>query len=203
LGGEFDNMRIEKRLDLLKEEVQKEDFLKKKGLGNEIAFWIFDYPPEKELLIRDTILKLLVTLEKNSIHVLNVDLYELCLEILEKKISFDKIIDREKKKGSNDLLSKLQPMLRPEILGNAVFQKLRHEKIDMVFLTGVGKAWPLARSHLVLNNLQSVVTRVPLVMFYPGKYSGLNLNLFGRFEDNNYYRAFRLINGNHSEGVEE
>jgi hypothetical protein len=40
-------MKLEKRLELLKQKVQKDDFLSARGLGNEIPFWIFDYPPEK------------------------------------------------------------------------------------------------------------------------------------------------------------
>lgn len=28
------------------------DFLGNKGLGNEIGFWVFDYPPERELEMR-------------------------------------------------------------------------------------------------------------------------------------------------------
>ncbi|WP_412030654.1 DUF1788 domain-containing protein [Anaerosalibacter bizertensis] len=62
----------------------------------------------------------------------------------------------------------------------------------MVFITGVGKVWPAIRAHTILNNLQPVV-KVPVVMFFPGKYSGLELHLFNKIKDENYYRAFRLI----------
>jgi|GEM_PF-5147761 len=47
-------MKLEKRLELLKQKAQEDDFLSARGLGNEIPFWIFDHPPEKELLIRET-----------------------------------------------------------------------------------------------------------------------------------------------------
>jgi len=60
-------MKLEERLEQLKEQVQSDDFLKSKGLGNEVPLWIFDYPPDKELLIRDTILKINSSLEKRSI----------------------------------------------------------------------------------------------------------------------------------------
>lgn len=33
----------------------------------------------------------------------------------------------------------------------------------------------------------------PLVMFYPGKYDGQTIQLFGRIKSKNYYRAFRLV----------
>ncbi|NPE28184.1 DUF1788 domain-containing protein [Methanococcoides sp. SA1] len=188
-------MKLEERLELLKEELQKEDFLKSKGLGNEIPFWIFDYPPEKELLLRDTIIKIISNLEKNSIQVLEIDLFDICLEIIEKKISAEKIIAFEESKGSEELLKKMKLMLKPEILKNAIQQKMdENSGFQIIFLNGVGKAWPIVRSHTILNNLQSILGNIPLVTFYPGKFSGFDLSLFGIIKDANYYRAFRLIN---------
>ncbi|MCD4820927.1 MAG: DUF1788 domain-containing protein [Methanococcoides sp.] len=188
-------MKLEERLELLKEELQKEDFLKSKGLGNEIPFWIFDYPPEKELLLRDTIIKIISNLEKNSIQVLEIDLFDICLEIIEKKISAEKIIAFEESKGSEELLKKMKLMLKPEILKNTIQQKMdENTGFQIIFLNGVGKAWPIVRSHTILNNLQPILGNIPLVTFYPGKFSGFDLSLFGKIKDANYYRAFRLIN---------
>jgi hypothetical protein len=45
-------MKLEERLDLLKQKVQNDDFLCARGLGNEIPFWIFDYPPGAERIFR-------------------------------------------------------------------------------------------------------------------------------------------------------
>lgn len=188
-------MKLEERLELLKEELQKEDFLKSKGLGNEIPFWIFDYPPEKELLLRDTVIKIISNFEKNSIQVLEIDLFEICLEIIDKKISAEKIIAFEESKGSEELLKKMKLMLKPDILKSAIQQKMdENSGFQIIFLNGVGKAWPIVRSHTILNNLQPLLGNIPLVTFYPGKYSGFDLSLFGKIRDANYYRAFRLIN---------
>ena len=44
-------MQLEKRLELFKERIKTADFLECKGLGNEIPYWIFDFEPEKELLV--------------------------------------------------------------------------------------------------------------------------------------------------------
>ena len=63
----------------------------------------------------------------------------------------------------------------------------------VVFLTGVGKAFPFVRAHNVLNNLHQVLDGVPVVMFYPGVWNGQSLYLFGTVTDGNYYRAFPLI----------
>ena len=63
----------------------------------------------------------------------------------------------------------------------------------VVFVTGVGKAYPILRSHNVLNNLHQKLDKVPVVLFFPGKYSGTDLILFNTVEGSNYYRAFPLI----------
>ena len=187
-------MTFEERLEQLKDELQKEDFLKARGLGNEIPFWIFDYPADKELLVRNTVEKIVTDLDKASINVLNIDLYAMCLEILQ-TIPEDKIIALEKKKGSDELLKKLKLMLKPDILKDFIMAKVENaEDPDVVFLTGAGKAWPMIRSHSILNNLQPVFDKTPLVMFYPGEYSEFDLSLFGKLNAKNYYRAFRLIN---------
>jgi len=86
-------------------------------------------------------------------------------------------------------------MLKPEILKNTIQQKMdENTGFQIIFLNGVGKAWPIVRSHTILNNLQPILGNIPLVTFYPGKFSGFDLSLFGKIKDANYYRAFRLIN---------
>lgn len=68
-----------------------------------------------------------------------------------------------------------------------------HHRGDVVLIHGVGRVYPYMRSHHILNNLQHVFDDVPVVLFYPGEYSGQSLTLFGEFQDDNYYRAFNLI----------
>jgi hypothetical protein len=71
-----------------------------------------------------------------------------------------------------------------------VAQPDRH---DLVILSGVGSVWPLLRSHTLLNNLHPVMGQTSLVLFYPGRYDGQSLRLFGKLRNNNYYRAFKLV----------
>ena len=63
----------------------------------------------------------------------------------------------------------------------------------IIFITGIGKCYPMVRSHTLLNNLHQVIDHVPVVLFYPGKYDGQELVLFGKIKDDNYYRAFKLV----------
>ena len=66
-------------------------------------------------------------------------------------------------------------------------------KNSVIFIKGIGKCYPILRSHTILNNLHQVIDDVPVVMFYPGNYDGQELVLFGEIKDDNYYRAFRLV----------
>ncbi len=186
-------MKLEKRLELFKERIKTKDFLECKGLGNEIPYWIFDYEPEKELLVRDTISKLISSFEsKHSIKITEINLYDLCLKILSQKLADEKLIQFEKKKGSDALLEKVRLILNQEATKKEISEMLDVD-YDLIFLTGVGNAWPMVRAHSVLNNLHSITDKKPLVLFYPGKFSGLDLSLFGKFKTKNYYRAFRLM----------
>ena len=64
---------------------------------------------------------------------------------------------------------------------------------DLIILSGAGTVWPLLRTHTLLNNLQPIMGQTPLLLFYPGRYDGQSLRLFGKLKSNNYYRAFRLV----------
>jgi hypothetical protein len=186
-------VKLEGRLELFKEKIKTKDFLECKGLGNEIPYWIFDYEPEKELLVRDTINKLISNFEsKDSIKIIEINLYNLCLKILSQKITDEKLIQFETKKGSDALLEKVRLILNQEATRKKIAELFKVD-YDLIFLTGVGNAWPMVRAHSVLNNLHSVTGKKPLVLFYPGKFSGLDLSLFGEFKSKNYYRAFQLM----------
>lgn len=47
-----------------------------------------------------------------------------------------------------------------------------------MFLTGIGKCYPILRSHKVLNNLHQAFVKAPVVMFFPGTYNEQELILF-------------------------
>lgn len=62
---------------------------------------------------------------------------------------------------------------------------------NLVVITGIGKVYPIVRTHTVLNNLQNIFDHTKVLLFFPGEYTSVDLRLFG-FKDNNYYRAFRI-----------
>ncbi|MBX4309185.1 DUF1788 domain-containing protein, partial [Mycobacterium tuberculosis] len=76
-------------------------------------------------------------------------------------------------------LSALKGPLEPGKMAAALLDKFGGMTLDMLFLTGVGPAYPLIRTHSLLNNLQPLLGSVPLVLFFPGRFSGQSLQLFG------------------------
>lgn len=188
---------ISVRLEELNEKLADPKFMTNKGLGNEVGFYIFDYEPEDELAVRDSLpyLKKHIHSENNEVTVQEFDLYEVVLEFFRQRGYMDKNFKMEEKKGSEFLYDKMKKALRLATNDDWIVSYIKEHMDEdaMIFLTGVGKAYPVIRSHTVLNNLQTVVEKKPLILFYPGRYENGSLRLFSRFLDDNYYRAFKLI----------
>lgn len=188
---------IYQRLDEIIPKITDKSFRKNMGLGNEMGYYIFDYEPKYELLVRDHIkfIKQKISDEYSHINIKEFDLYEITLETMDKKGYLQKNIEMEKKKGSKYVFNAIRKSLRLTLKSDMVLDYIvnRVELNDIVFITGVGKAWPIMRSHTVLNNLHNAIDQVPVVMFFPGEYDGLELILFNEIKDDNYYRAFQLI----------
>lgn len=188
---------IYKRLDGVISKIVDPDFRKNKGLGNEIGFYVFDYNPEEELLIRDRV-KFIKEKVKSAygLNIVEFDLYEIIIETLNNFGYLNRCFKMEQDKGSEHVLLKaIKTCLRITEDDDLFLEYIssRLEGSDIVFITGVGKAWPIIRSHTILNNLHRIVEKQPLVMFFPGTYDGGSLMLFNQLKDDNYYRAFQLI----------
>ena len=46
---------LSSRLDEMESEIRKPRFREATGRANEVNYWVFDYPPEKELEVRERI----------------------------------------------------------------------------------------------------------------------------------------------------
>ena len=123
------------------------------------------------------------------------DLYDILISILKDKGYLEKCFEFEKTKGFDRITKAVGNMLRITSSDSLIVNYIRERTPanSVVFITGIGKCYPILRSHTVLNNLHQVIDHVPVVMFYPGKYDGQELVLFGEIKDDNYYRAFKLV----------
>ena len=191
-------MDIDKKIHKIESKIKEPSFLENKGLSNEVGYYIFDYYPKYELKVRDEVsrLKNKYSLESNySFSIVEFDLYEIIIEILKDKGYLEKVFKFEEKKGikftTKAIINLLKLNSDKNLIVNYILERTPNNCV--VFVTGVGKAYPILRSHNVLNNLHQKLDKVPVVLFFPGKYSGTDLVLFNTVEGSNYYRAFPLI----------
>ena len=188
---------IDERLNRIESIIKKDSFRRNKGLGNEVGYYIFDYDPKYELKVRDHVkyLKNRINTKNSLFEIVEFDLYNIIIQILQEKGYLNKLFDYEKTKGLEFAKKAIIKSLKLSSESNLIINYIKDNtpKNSVIFLTGVGKSYPLLRSHNVLNNLHQVLDEVPVVMFFPGKYSGNDLILFGTIRDNNYYRAFPLV----------
>lgn len=188
---------LDERLDKAEAMIKKPSFRKNKGLGNEVGYYIFDYPSEQELLVRERVDYIRKKNEQSDdeYRIVVFDLYEIIIEILKEKGYLEKCYEFEKKRGFDRITKAVGNMLRITAKDSLIVNYIRERTPEkaIVFLVGIGKCYPILRSHTVLNNLHQVIDNVPVVMFYPGKYDGQELILFGEIKDDNYYRAFKLV----------
>ena len=171
--------------------------LKIKDPSLKVDYYIFDYDPKYELEVRKEVkyLKEKINNSNLGLEIIEFDLYEIILDILKSKGYLEKTFEFEKKKGRNLAKKAVTKMLKLSTDSNLIvnYIKERYSHDSIIFITGVGKAYPLLRSHNVLNNLSQQVDDVPVIMFFPGKYSGLDLLLFNTIKDSNFYKAEPLI----------
>lgn len=190
-------LSLEQRLDEAEKMIQKPSFRRNKGLGNEVGYYIFDYPADKELMVRERIEYIRQKNEDgiNGFQVVVFDLYEIMIGILKEKGYLEKCYEFEKKRGFDRITKAVGNTLKITSADSLIVNHIQENTPDnaVVFITGIGKSYPILRSHVVLNNLHQVIDHVPVVMFYPGKYDGQELVLFGEIKDDNYYRAFKLV----------
>lgn len=186
---------FEERLNQILPKITSKELLNNIGLGNEIGFYIFDYPPEKELQVREFLNFISHQLKKKwpDIRYSHINLFDLILSYLKERNLFERVIKLNREKGDESTLSALKAPLDPKKLAKFFVQKAAPEENDLILVSGVGNSYPMLRSHNLLQNLHPLMGNTPLIMFYPGVYSGQDLRLFGKLSQNHYYRAFRLV----------
>ncbi len=189
-------LSFEERLNQILPKISSDEFLNSKGLGNEIGFWIFDYPPEREMEMRDFLTRtVLSSLNKSQppIRAGAINLFDLVIQLLQERQLLDKAIDMQQTKGDEAVMAALRPVLKEDKLAQKVVAMVDLDNIDLLMLWGVGSAYPMLRTHTLLSALHPLMGRTPLLMFYPGRYDGYSLRLFNKLSEDHYYRAFRLI----------
>lgn len=185
------------RLDEMEESIHKPSFRQSSGKANEVNYWVFDYPPERELEVRERIeyMKNKNAKGLDGFELVVFDLYDIIIDFLENKGFMEKCFAFEESRGFERIVKAVNNSMKINDDDSVIVQYIKEHTPEnaVVFLTGIGKCYPILRSHKVLNNLHQAFVRVPVVLFFPGTYDEQELTLFNEIKDDNYYRAFRLV----------
>lgn len=185
------NSNLEERLDLLRERIQEESFLEGKGLSNEVNIQIFCYDAEYEMIVNHFI-EQIKNDQSIQCNLIECNLYKTFLAVCEDLGITEAIPEMEEEEGSEFLLEQLHTAVSESDFIEKI-QYSPHEKGDVLMLTGVGDVFPFMRVHSLLEALQPRFSDIPILVMYPGDFTGHQLRLFDRLKPNDYYRAFNII----------
>lgn len=190
---------ISERYEHLLNVMSSDRFKNKEGLGNEVPFFICPFKPKETIEVEKLHHQLANKLTQLGTQVLEVNLYDLAIEILKENDDWDYYIEEETSMSKDRFKEELQSILDIEtVFTPEIAKKMHSSDFDIMFITGVGEVFPYIRSHNILNNLQKIAKKRPTVMFFPGDYkhsleSGASLELFEKLRDDKYYRAFNIF----------
>ena len=186
------------RFDHLLKVISSRRFLDCQGLGNEVPFFICPFDVRETLAMQRAIDQLIKGLLNLKVKVLKINLYDLIFDILNREGDWEFYANSSDTVETRDMQQELQGILDVEsVLVPEIKSQMDSCDWDVLFVDGIGEVFPLIRSHNVLNNLQIVAKTKPTIFFFPGEYKhstdkGTSLDLFGRLEDDKYYRAFNI-----------
>ena len=190
---------VRERFDRFRKKIRDPAFQENRGLSNEVGFYIFDYDPKDELFVRNEVEDIAHNSTTASIgaNVQMFNLFDVVIRLIDEMGYLQEFIQIEEKDGIDMVIRQINNVLKMGKERNLIVQyildHLEHrDERNIIFITGVGQVFPLIRAHRVLNTMNQVINQTPVVMFYPGSYNSLSLRAFGKLDDKNYYRAFRV-----------
>ena len=189
------------RLEEAEKTIREPSFRKNKGRGNEVGYYVFNYPAVDELIVREWVSH---WIRKNNPDIdgyrFNVfDLYDTMIDLLIQEESLVQCFNMEEEFGLDGITEDIGNILgltndndspNPNMIVDYICDHTAEN--DIVILSGIGKCYPVLRSHTVLNVLHQRLDMMPVILLFPGKYDGQELVLFGNVKDDNYYRALPL-----------
>ena len=186
--------KLEERLNQIIPKITSEGFLRGTGLGNDVAFHIFDYPASEETRMREYLEFLTGHIAKThpDLRVKHINLFEMVIESLESRGFLEKSFEKQKKEGDQALQKALERQFEGTKLAAAFAERVNLTETDIILVSGIGSVYPIVRTHNLLSALQPKLGHTPLVVFYPGVYDGQYVRLFGKLQGP-YYRAFTLV----------
>ena len=180
-----------------------ERFKKMEGLGNEVPFFVLRYKPDWEPTVDEELSRLRRRLREERYRLADVDVFSLAVCIWMSLTFFEQMLSMEEELPPDTFRDALSNVIDVEgLLAPAIKKTVDdaggEDNVDAVLLSGVHHLFPLVRTHLLLNCLQPLLGRLPLVVTFPGSYhqspsTHSALVLFDQISQDNYYRAFDLV----------
>ncbi|QIG07332.1 DUF1788 domain-containing protein [Proteus sp. ZN5] len=174
-------------------------FIKMEGLNGDIPFHICPFEPSLQSEINILVKQVKNYLRDAQVKVLEINLYDLVIDISKKEGDWKWLIDNESTMSKDELKEELQGIIDTKtVLIPTIVDRMTEYNFDILMITGVGEVFPYIRSSSLLENLQIKAKDKPTLLFFPGKYKhslekGSSLILFGTLEDDKYYRAFNIL----------
>lgn len=164
-----------------------------KNLGGELPLFIQPIPSQGQTELNDQVQRLINRLAKKGKTAMIIDLYELCITLLNEEGVLETILDEEQNLEREDIVSTIDSILDiKSVVIPRISEMISEQNPDFALITGVGRVYPFVRSHGILNNLDELAKQNNLILFFPGEYNNLQLSLFGAISDENYYRGHNL-----------
>ena len=91
-------------------------FLQKQGLGNEVPFFICPYKPEEAVDMARLIKQIVNKLSQSGIRVLEINLYDLSIELLKDRGIWEQVLRIEESTSKDQLKELLQGVLKPGLI---------------------------------------------------------------------------------------
>lgn len=200
-GAYLDSLR--ETFDCAFRVLTSERFKKMEGLGNEVPFFVLRYKPDWEPNVGEELSRLRRRLREERYRLADVDVFALAVDIWKSSPVFDQMLLMEAQLDSDTFRAGLSGVIDVEgvlapAIKKAVDEAGGEDHVDAILLQGAHHLFPLVRTHLLLNCLQPLLGRVPLVVTFPGSYhqspsTHSALVLFDQISQDNYYRAFDLV----------
>lgn len=126
--------------------VSSRPFLNNEGLNNEVPFHICPFDPLISSDMVQLIKQLRNELANSGVNVLEINLYDLVVEILQEEGDWEWIINNETTLSRAVLKEELQGILDTEsVLMPKISKKMAEADFDVLFITGVGEVFPYIR----------------------------------------------------------
>lgn len=191
-------VNINELLDKFEETIMEEKFIESRSIGDDNNYYVFDYPHEKETEVRNRIESMIIKSQKGAYpsELILFDIYDFTIDLLEKRGFLEMAYQFEEKNGMAFVADTVQSLLSKDGKELKIFidHIERNSNTESVILVGgIGKIHPIIKAKTILSSLQSTSNQSSTILLFPGTFTGLQLNLFEKISEENYYRALKLL----------